>query len=160
MQLKRTTMRSRNHGHAGHHPHQHAEGVTAAHVRVDQLNSIVADPVGDPLKFKRASIEFRLDELNRRIDVLLQPPVRAAQDRDLMSARHQLFGNELAIRKRTIDVAARNDLQDLQLNCSFYELTSRSYQLWQNCAALVLLAESEVVFCLPVALIAKKNGTQ
>lgn len=77
-------MGRRNHWNARHHSHQHAKGMTSTHVRVDQVDLVVPDPVGDPPELKRISIELGFDDLDRWVDVLLNPTFRSAENGDLM----------------------------------------------------------------------------
>ena len=71
MELKGAAVRGSDHRDAGHHSHQHTKGMAAAHVGVDQFDAVVTNPLGDSSQFKRASIKFRFNQIDRRVDMFL-----------------------------------------------------------------------------------------
>lgn len=114
MQLERTLVSRRYDGRAVHHLHQDTEGVRTRHVRVHDIETLLTNPSRDSEQFGCTAVEFGFEDVDLRVQMFLQPATAAAKDCDLMTTLDQLFRKKLAIRNCAINVAPRNDLQDIQ----------------------------------------------
>lgn len=65
--------------------------MSAAHVRVDQVNFLVLNPASDPPDIRRLAIKIAVDEVDAHNARFLQPAVFAAQNRHFMTTRCKHF---------------------------------------------------------------------
>ena len=88
--------------------------MSATHVSVDYVEPLSLNPCCHSRDFARPSLEFAVFKANTIDSDFLQPAALAAKHNDFVTIDGLLFRKELAVRQCSIDVAARNDLQDLQ----------------------------------------------
>lgn len=101
---------------AGDEFQANAKILTTRHVRVNQVDILVADNTRYPLEFcEGESSKVRFDYFDiGLIDVCFDPRVRLTQNRHLMTAGHQFFAQVFAVNQRTVYATSRYDLQDVQ----------------------------------------------
>jgi hypothetical protein len=100
-------------GNAGQPFEKDAEGVSAAHVRVNQIKFLAPDKVAHFFEIvARKSTHFGQGSWSVQI-LFGEPRIWPANHGDLMSGGNQFVSKESAVDQRSVDFTAGNNLQDL-----------------------------------------------
>ena len=79
------------------------------------IELLFANPIGDSSQLEWSATQVRLKDFDCSRQVFLEPTIWSAHHRYLMPESLQLLREKLAVHDSSVDVAARDDLQDFQV---------------------------------------------
>ena len=99
MDLKGAAVRSGNHRNSSEHFQENAKSMSPAHVSVNQIDSVFANPFGDAVKFRRRkAIHARRKEWNLSfLELFDEPRVLSNENGDVMPQVAQSLRKNLAV---------------------------------------------------------------
>ena len=85
MDLERAIVRCRDNRDAGSHLQQDSKRVGTAHVCMNDVDSLVASPVGDAANVRRFAVHLAVNKPDALDSCFFQPAIFAAQDGHFVS---------------------------------------------------------------------------